>query len=253
MAGSGIVEMTSTHTGPERRPKPVALLEVTGHLNGNPLRPILPDARITTSMKHGEHDENITATAEEYAVGKPSGYRPTHIVSYQRANERRFGCPVNRCRHFAKKVFAESSSLLLVPGGGLKEFGLCGAPKYDAQGHFASRARIDALTSSHGTTSSGNASSSATRRSSSARCASVNGNFDASAQILAHISSTSAKRSSIPKRSIPKFLTDAVIFQSLRYLHSNTPDPPPRPHSQGTGNQSDRVRYWLWIPVARVA
>jgi hypothetical protein len=128
-------------------------------------------------------------------------------------------CLCERFIDFADKLLAKASTFLVVPQSRTFKLALRSTPKNNAKRHRPKRARTSALISSQGTTSSGKESSSATRRSSSARCSSVSGKAVASAHMVAHISSTSASRSSTFSRSIPNVLTETPIDISIQNIN----------------------------------
>ena len=163
----------------------------------------LPYLRIAATVKHCERDHGVRTHPKVDRVRKPPRHCAAYTIAHNLITQRTPCCLFDCFFDFACELFAKAWPHVFIPIGRFLELRLCRRSKDNSQPYFARRARIDALTSSQGTTSSGNASSSAIRRSSSARCDWLSGNDVASAQMLAQISSTKANRSSTPIWSIP--------------------------------------------------
>jgi len=182
---------------------------------GLKLYPALPDSRISSAVKHCKDNQCIRADPEVDRKWKAARDCASNIADCNWVALRCRRSSGKGLLDFDGKFLAKSGALLVVANGCFLKLAFRRTPKNDAKRHRPRRDRTEAFTSSQGTTSSGNASSSATRRSNSARCRSVSGKVLASAQILAHISSTSASRSSTLSRSMPKALTDKPIATSV--------------------------------------
>ncbi len=180
------------------------------------LYPTLPGGWVSAPVEHGNNHQGIGTDAKIDRERKATRDCTSNIAEYDRIALWCGRSTRNGLLDLADEFFAETSCSLRIPGGRILKLTLRSAPENDAARHRLKRDRAAALTSSQGTTSSGNESSSATRRSNSARCSSVRGKTFASAQMVAHISSTRASRSSTLSRSIPRVLTETGMVTSLQ-------------------------------------
>ena len=170
-------------------------------------------------MKYRKDNHRIQANPEVHRKRKAARDCASNIAEYNWIAFRRGRSSGEGLLDFDGKFLAKAGALFIIADCCILELAFRSTPEDDPKRHRPKRDRTEALTSSHGTTSSGNASSSATRRSNSARWPSVRGKALASAQMLAHISSTSASLSSTLSRSMPKVLTDTPMVTSTENIN----------------------------------
>lgn len=151
------------------------------------LRAVLPDSWVAPCVKDSEHHDALGFHNVEHPVRETSGEEPSDVRVDDCLSQRLASDLLDGCLNASSELLAEATSLVFIPSVGLQQLVLRSPTENDGE-RAQCRVRSPRFTSSHATTSSGDAACALRRRSSSDRWASLTSTWSGAAAISSHSS-----------------------------------------------------------------